>query len=151
MCSITGVLQYCIFFFLSPFGLTSGVSSSTLQAMWYGGDGLDQPALVQLRLTEPEVKHDRFSASDFRLCRSGLCLIFGLLILAILTHGMDDDTSVTCVVFEGGEKGRTWAVHSFPNLCARPADNSLPEWLTTFVGKEKGGFRLTSELPTSWM
>lgn len=25
--------------------------------MWYGGEGLDQPPLVQLRLTEPEVKH----------------------------------------------------------------------------------------------
>lgn len=71
--------------------------------------------------------------------------------VAILTHGMDADTSVTCVVFEGGEKGGAWAVHSFPNLCARPADNSLPEWLTTFVGTEKGGFRLTNELPTSWM
>lgn len=36
--------------------LTSGMSSSTLQAKWYAGKGLDQPSLVQLRLTEPEVK-----------------------------------------------------------------------------------------------
>lgn len=47
--------------------LTSGGSSSTLQAMWYGGDALDQPALVQLRLTEPEVKHEWVSTSGCQL------------------------------------------------------------------------------------
>lgn len=36
--------------------LTSGMSYSTLQAMWYGGKGMDQFPLVQLRLTDPEVK-----------------------------------------------------------------------------------------------
>lgn len=36
--------------------LTSGMSSSTLQAMWYGGKALVHPPLVQLRLTEPAAK-----------------------------------------------------------------------------------------------
>lgn len=30
------------------------MSSSTLQATWYGGNGLDQPPLVQFRLTDPK-------------------------------------------------------------------------------------------------
>ncbi|TNN69264.1 hypothetical protein EYF80_020581 [Liparis tanakae] len=44
--------------------LTSGMSSSTLQAMWYGGKALDQPPLVQLRLTEPEGKDGRTGSLD---------------------------------------------------------------------------------------
>lgn len=35
--------------------LTSGMSSSTLQASWYGGNGSDQPPALQLRLTIPRV------------------------------------------------------------------------------------------------
>lgn len=30
------------------------MSSSTLQATWYGGNGLDQPPLVQFWLTDPK-------------------------------------------------------------------------------------------------
>lgn len=76
--------------------------------------------------------------------------MLGLVVLAILIHGVDANTGVTCAVFEGGEKGGTRAVHSFPNICTRPADNSLPEWPTTFEGTEKRGFRLTEVFPTVW-
>ena len=48
--------QSDLFICLAPVTLTLGMSSSTLQAMWYGGESLDHPLLVQLRLTEPEVK-----------------------------------------------------------------------------------------------
>lgn len=37
--------------------LTSGMSSSTVQAMWYGGKGFDQPRPVQFRLTDPTNGH----------------------------------------------------------------------------------------------
>lgn len=77
-------------------------------------------------------------------------LMLGLVVLAILIHGVDANTGVTCAVFEGGEKGGTRAVHSFPNICTRPADNSLPEWPTTFEGTEKRSFRLTEVFPTLW-
>ncbi|KAA8589992.1 hypothetical protein FQN60_013357 [Etheostoma spectabile] len=56
-----------------PATLTSGMSSSTLQAMWYGGKCLDQPPLVQLRLTEPEVK-----GQDIKRGRRWQDKLFGL-------------------------------------------------------------------------
>lgn len=56
--------QSDLFICLGPATLTSGMSSSTLQAMWYGGKGLDQPPLVQLRLTEPEVKGEEVEKSS---------------------------------------------------------------------------------------
>lgn len=66
-----------------------------LQAMWYGGDVLDQPALVQLRLTEPEVKRDWVNASDV--------LISGLVRLVILILGWMR-TLESPVLFLKGEK-----------------------------------------------
>lgn len=98
--------------------------------MWYGGEGPDQPLLVQLRLTEPEVKHD-FSVS----------FGFHVWVASSSDHGMDANALVTCVVSEEGENGGTSSVHSFPHICARPADDGLPDWLTTFAGAQTGGFK----------
>lgn len=60
----------------------------------------------------------------------------------ILIHGMGANTLVTCVVVvvEEGENGGTGSLHSFPNICARPANDSLPEWSTTFAGTQARGF-----------
>lgn len=67
--------------------------------------------------------------------------MFGLLRLVVLIRGMGANTLVTCVVCEEGENGGTSSVHSFPNICARPADDSLPDWSTTFAGTQTRGFK----------
>lgn len=85
--------------------------------------------------------HWTWGQTRLQLCQSGLCWMFGLLHLAILIHGMDANTLITCVVFEEGEDGGTSSVHSFPNICARPADDSLPDWSTTFAGTQTKGFK----------
>lgn len=54
---------------------------------------------------------------------------------------MDANTWLTCVVFEEGEDGGTSSVHSFPNIGVRPADDSLPDWTTTFAGTQTKGFK----------
>lgn len=45
--------------------LTSVMSSSTLQASWYGGKGCDQPPAVQLRLTVPKKQKLNVNTNTF--------------------------------------------------------------------------------------
>lgn len=146
---------------------TSGMSSSTLQATWYGGKGLDQPPLVQLRLTDPVVwekikKKIRWpstrwfkqmftvvwasaSCSPLRwikystwkqhqrdislpLRNQGLVSREAFLNLQITCL----QTLITCAVAKDGQNCRTSHEDSLSEGCVRPADDCIPERLTTF-------------------